>query len=56
MIEHEIINLAIEQFGLCMVEEVKRMVERSTVDDILNLYIDRKMFMHLDCLEFLYLI
>ena len=55
IIDDEIINMAIEVYGLCMVEEVKRMVERTSIDDMLTLYADRKMYVHLDCLEFLYL-
>ena len=52
--KHETMGMAIELYGLCTVEEVKIMVERTTVDDMFNLYVDREMFLHLDCLEFLY--
>lgn len=51
MIEKNNIEIAVNQFGLCVVEEVVRMLKITNIDDLFELYVNREMFTHLDCLE-----
>lgn len=51
----DFIENAIKLYGVDIVQDVMRLVKINGIDEMLILFVERQMYTHLQCLEYLYL-